>query len=155
MESSLASLRHALATVAYRATRALEDAPPSFACFEGGGRQPVRILAHMGDLYDWALSMAEGSPRWNVSGPLDWPEEQQRFFASLGAFDAFLASGAALPVPVERLFQGPVADSLTHVGQLAMLRRMAGYPIRGENYFAAEMTTGNTGPDQPPPVQKF
>ena len=63
-------LRHTLATLAYRAARALEDAPESFAGFDGAGRQPAQILAHMGDLFDWALSMADGNQRWHDSEPL-------------------------------------------------------------------------------------
>ena len=155
MEPSRDCLRHSVATLAYRATRAIENAPAAFASFEGGGRQPVQILAHIGDLFDWALSMAEGSPRWNNSQPLEWTAEAQRFHAALGAFDAYLASSAPLNAPVERLLQGPVADALTHVGQLAMLRRMAGCATRGENFYVAEIATGLTGPDQPAPVKTF
>jgi hypothetical protein len=155
MESSRACLRHAVAALAYRATRAIENAPAAFAKFEGGGRQPVQILAHMGDLFDWALSMAEGNHRWNDSQPLDWNAEKQRFHAALGAFDAYLASSAPLQAPIGRLLQGPVADALTHVGQLAMLRRMAGCPTRGENFYVAEIALGQTGPDQPAPVKTF
>ena len=148
-------LRHAVATLAYRTTRSLENAPASFADFDGAGRQPVEILAHMGDLFDWALSMAQGDPSWHNSEPLAWSEEQQRFFAALGAFDAFLASNSRLSAPIERLFQGPIADALTHAGQLAMLRRLAGAPIRGENYYAASIAAGQVDAAQPAPVQPF
>jgi hypothetical protein len=155
MNSDRELLRHILATLAYRAARALEDAPESFASFDGAGRQPAQILAHMGDLFDWALSMAEGNQRWRASPPLPWAEEQQRFFAALTAFDAYLISGERLRAPSERLFQGPVSDALTHVGQLAMLRRLAGCPIRGENYYVAEISAGQVGADQPAPVKPF
>ena len=148
-------LRHAVATLAYRTTRSLENAPASFADFDGAGRRPVEILAHMGDLFDWALSMAQGDPSWHNSEPLAWSEEQQRFFAALGAFDAFLASNSRLSAPIERLFQGPIADALTHAGQLAMLRRLAGAPIRGENYYAASIAAGQVDAAQPAPVQPF
>jgi hypothetical protein len=155
MDTGRAALRHLLATLAYRATRALENAPDGFADFDGAGRQPIQILAHMGDLFDWSLSMAEGNPRWSASKPLNWREEEQRFYAALGAFDAFLASSATLKAPMERLLQGPVADALTHVGQLAMLRRMAGCPTKGENFFVAEIASGRTGSDQPAAVKTF
>lgn len=155
MNSDRELLRHTLATLAYRAARALEDAPANFASFDGAGRQPGQILAHMGDLFDWALSMAEGKPRWQNSQPLAWAEEQHRFFASLKAFDAYLISGERLRAPIERLFQGPVADALTHVGQLAMLRRLASCPIRGENYYVAEISVGRVGADLPLPVKPF
>ena len=131
MDSSRELLRHTLAALAYRAARALGNAPENYAGFDGAGRRPIEILAHMGDLFDWALSMASGNPRWQNSQQLPWPEEQRRFFASLQAFDALLASADPLHAPIERLFQGPVADALTHVGQLAMLRRLAGCPTRG------------------------
>lgn len=155
MNSDRELFRHTLATLAYRAARALEDAPETFATFDEASRQPTQILAHMGDLFDWALSMAEGKQRWHNSQPLPWPEEQRRFFAALKAFDAYLTSGERIHAPLERLFQGPVADALTHVGQLAMLRRLAGCPIRGENYYVAEISLGRLGASQAAPVKPF
>jgi hypothetical protein len=155
MEADRTFLRHTIAALAYRATRALENAPASFAGFDGAGRQPVQILAHMGDLFDWALSIAQGQSRWHDSAPLDWPDEQKRFFAALAAFDAYLESDAPVQAPLERLFQGPVADALTHVGQLAMLRRLAGAPTRGENFYVAKIVTGRTGAEQATPAKTF
>ncbi|MDR3754740.1 MAG: hypothetical protein P4K93_13885 [Terracidiphilus sp.] len=155
MDSQSDLLRHTLATLAYRTSRALENAPESFANFDGAGRRPVQILAHMGDLFDWALSMAQGKPAWHNSETLAWPEEQQRFFAALGAFDQYLASDAPIQAPVERLLQGPIADALSHAGQLAMLRRLAGAPIRGENYYVASITVGQVDAAQPAPVKTF
>jgi hypothetical protein len=151
--------RHTLATLAYRTARALENAPESFADFDGAGRRPIQIVAHMGDLLDWSLSMVKGTPAWHNSEPLAWAEEQQRFFTTLGAFDQYLASddpvNAPLKAPLDRLFQGPIADALTHVGQLAMLRRLAGAPIRGENYYVAAIAVGRVDDAQPAPVQPF
>ncbi len=155
MDEKRELLRHTLATVAYRATRALEGAPDHFAGFAGAGRMPVQILAHMGDLFDWALSVAIGQERWHATQPRVWAEEQQRFFQSLQTLDAFLASDQPLRAPAERLFQGPVADALTHVGQLAMLRRLSGSPIHGENFYVAEIKTGQVGADQPAPLKTF
>jgi hypothetical protein len=155
MDDKRELLRHALATLAYRAARALDGAPEEFAGFNGAGRQPVVILAHMGDLFDWALSMAEGKLSWHNSEPLPWDAEKQRFFASLGAFDAYLASGEPIHAPIERLFQGPVADALTHVGQLAMMRRLAASPTVGENFYVAAVAVGQVSGDQPAPVQPF
>jgi len=150
-------LRHAVATVAYRGGKTLRDAPASFAYFGAPdtSRVPVKILAHIGDLFDWALSMAKGTPAWNDSTPLAWDKEVQRFFATLKAFDDYLASDQPLQTPTEKLFQGPVADALTHVGQLAMLRRMAGCKMKGENYFVADITTGRVGPEQAAPKREF
>jgi len=148
-------LRHTLATLAYRAARALNGAPEGFAGFDGVGRQPVELLAHIGDLFDWALSAAEGQERWHVANPLEWAEEQARFFGTLRAFDAYLTSEATVHVSIEGLMQGPVADALTHVGQLAMMRRLAGSPTRGENFFVAAVAVGQVGAEQPVPVQPF
>ena len=150
-------LRHTLATLAYRGGKALRGAPDSFAAFrtQEHSRSPADIVAHIGDLLDWGLSMARGAQRWHDSTPLPWPEETQRFFSALAAFDAYLASSEPLDVPVEKLFQGPIADALTHVGQLALLRRLAGVPIRGENYFVANIETGRVGQQQAAPVREF
>ncbi len=155
MDETRALLRHTIASLAYRAARAIEDAPQSFAEFNGAGRQPVQILAHMGDLFDWALSAVQGNERWHTSKPHAWVTEQQRFFASLHAFDAYVASDEPLYAPAEALFQGPIADALTHVGQLAMMRRLTGAPICGENYYVAEIKAGQVGSEQPAPVQPF
>jgi hypothetical protein len=148
-------LRHTLATLAYRGEKTVRGAPAGFAAFTGAGRTPAQILAHLGDLLDWALSMANGTQQWHESQSLLWDQEGARFFAALQAFDDYLASAKPLQAPVEKLFQGPVADALTHVGQLAMLRRLAGAPIVGENYFAADIVTGRVGAEQAPPKQTF
>jgi len=148
-------LRHTVATLAYRAGKALRGAPPEFAAFAGAGRTPAQILAHMGDLLDWALAMADGRHVWHDSAPLDWDREVARFFAALEAFDQRLATGAPLGVSEKQMFQGPIADALTHTGQVAMLRRLAGCPIHGENYFRARIEVGRVGSDQAAPVQEF
>jgi len=109
----------------------------------------------MGDLFEWALWMAKGKNVWRNAAPLPWDQEAQRFFTTLQQFDAYLASGAAPERPAEQLFQGPIADALTHIGQLAMLRRLAGAPIRGENYAVAEIAIGVVGMDQPAGRKQF
>jgi hypothetical protein len=150
-------LRHTLATIAYRGTKVLRDAPDSFPGFRASEstRTPAQILAHLGDLFDWALSMAKGQPAWHDSKPSPWHDEIQRFFSALRKFDNYLASDASLHASPEKLFQGPVADALNHIGQLAMLRRMAGVPIRGENYFQADICSGRVDQDQPKPKREF
>ena len=150
-------LRHTLATVAYRGAKALRGAPESFAQFRVGdaSRSAAQLLAHLGDLYDWGLSMAVGKQAWHDSKPLQWHTEVERFFKSLKAFDDYLASASPLHCAIEGLFQGPVADSLTHIGQLAMLRRLANCPIKGENYFAAEIVAGRVGSEQAAPRMEF
>jgi len=150
-------LRHCLATIAYRAGKALRDPPASFAKFQPpeNARTPEQILAHMGDLQEWALSMASGAAVWKNSPPLAWEQEVQRFFAAVQRFDDYLAGGEQLHASPERLFQGPVADTLNHVGQIAMLRRMAGAPIKGENYFQADIAVGRVGAEQMAPKREF
>jgi hypothetical protein len=150
-------LRHTVATLAYRGAKAIRHVPAGFAGFtdRGGTRSPAQILAHIGDLLDWALSMAVGRPRWHDSTPLAWNDEAARFFEALARFDAHLASENPLAVPAGKLFQGPIADALTHVGQLTMLRRMAGVPIRGENYFVADVAVGRVGAEQASPRKEF
>jgi len=150
-------LRHAVATLAYRCGKTLRDAPSSFAEFRAveKTRTPVEILAHIGDLLDWVLSQAAGKVEWHNSQPLPWTEEVARFFAALEKFDAHLASDAPLATPIEKLFQGAIADALTHTGQLAMLRRMAGAPVKGENYSRAHITAGTVGSNQAAAVSEF
>jgi hypothetical protein len=150
-------LRHAVATVAYRGGKALRGAPESFAKVSIGEkpRTPAQILAHVGDLFDWALSMARGETAWHDSKPLSWSAEVERFFASLKKFDDYLASPESLQASAEGLFQGPIADALTHIGQIAMLRRLAGCPIKGENFFKAEIIAGRVGSEQAAPRREF
>jgi hypothetical protein len=150
-------LRHAVATLAYRAGKTLRGAPDGFAEFRAadGTRSPGEILAHMGDLFDWALALADGKHAWHNSKPLAWDREVERFFAGLKAFDRRLASGTRLGYSAEKLFQGPIADALTHTGQIAMLRRMADAPVRGENYFRAEIEVGSVGAEQAAPRVEF
>lgn len=149
-------LRHLVATLAYRASKVVRDAPPDFphATFGSATRQPVRILAHMGDLLDWALSLARGGWTWAANGSDDWDAEVARFFARLADLDAALRE----PLPtdaVEKLIQGPLADALTHVGQLALLRGLHGSAIRPESYARATIVAGQVGLEQPPPVREF
>ena len=155
MDEKREFLRHTVATLAYRVTRAIEGAPEEFALFNGAGRTPAQILAHMGDLFDWALSICRGEEKWHNSEPLPWPEEKKRFFAALTAFDALLASETPLQAPLERLFQGPVADALTHTGQIAMLRRLSGFKKMDEDFFLAEIATGKVGAEQPAPILQY
>lgn len=143
-------LRHTVATVAYRGGKAIKDAPEGFADFKSGEstRTPFEILAHIGDLFDWALSMAKGQTAWIDGKTANWQEESNRFFDSIKTFDDYLASDETIHEPVEKLFQGPVADALTHIGQINILRRMFDAPIRGENYFKAEIEIGRVGAEQ-------
>ena len=150
-------LRHTLATLAYRGGKAVRQAPEGFSEFQAGEgvRTPGQILAHVGDLFDWGLSIAMGQQKWHDSKPLPWEQEVERFFTALKKFDAFLASSEPVHAPLEKLFQGPVADALTHVGQIALLRRIARAPVKGENYYVAEIEAGRVGADQAKPNREF
>lgn len=144
-----ALLRHTVATLAYRGGKTLRDAPDAFERFRAaeGSRSAGEILAHLGDLLDWSLVLAEGRHAWNDSPPLSWEEGSARFFDGLARLDGRLSAGP-LACPAGKLFQGPIADALAHVGQIAMLRRLAGAPVRGENYFKASIEAGRVGPEQ-------
>jgi len=133
-----------VATVAYRGGLGCVDAPESFASFRATSttRTPGEILAHIGDLLEGSLHVVKGEMVYLTSTPLPWKEEVTRFFAAVKAFDVYLASDAPLAYPVEKLVQGPIGDALTHVGQIVMLRRMSGNPIRSVAYFTAEIVAG-------------
>jgi len=150
-------LRHTLATLAYRAAKPLRDAPEGFSELRvvEGTRTAGETLAHLGDLLEWALSMALGREEWRELDAGGWDDRVERFYSTLQALDEYLASEEPLHAEPERLFQGPVADALTHVGQITMMRRAAGAPIRGENYFKAVIAPGQVGAKQPPPVTEF
>jgi hypothetical protein len=154
---SRALLRHSVAILAYRCGKAVRSAPAEFAAFQAGPttRPPLEILAHIGDLLDWALSHVRGKEAWPNHTPLAWDDEVERFFASLKALDEALASDMPLGAPAERILAGPIADALTHTGQLNLLRRLAGSPVRGENYYRANIETGRVGRDQPAAVREF
>jgi len=115
-------------------------------------RKPVLIVAHLPDLMSWSVRLAQGESSWRADGGDDWDEEVKRFFDTVGQLDHALASGGSLSGPsenqVEKLIQGPLADALTHVGQLAMLRGMAGSPVRPESYARAEIVVGRVGIQQ-------
>ena len=159
--SSRAVLRHLVATLAYRAAKVLRDQPPGFAAMTFGAetRRPVLIAAHMADLMSWAVRMAQGEYSWKAEGSHDWDTEVARFFDGVATLDRLLASEQSLQGPVdhqiEKLIQGPLADALTHVGQLAMLRGLAGAPIRPESYARADIVTGRVGIEQTPARAAF
>ena len=150
-------LRHTVATVAYRGGKAVRNVPEGFADFQAGQgtRTPGQILAHIGDLFDWALSIAMGRRTWRDSTPLPWEQEVERFFAALKRFDDYLTSSEPVHASIEKVFQGPVADALTHVGQIGILRRLAQAPVKGESYYEADIVAGRVGADQAKPKREF
>jgi hypothetical protein len=147
------SLRHCVATLAYRCGKAVRGAPASVASFKAGPttRTPLEVLRHIGDLLVWGHNMARGETVWKESPVQPWDAEVERFFTALAAFDHYVASDAPLLTPAEKLFQGPIADALQHTGQINMLRRLAGSAVRGENYRRADIAIGRVGTEQVPP----
>jgi hypothetical protein len=157
MNDTRAFLRHTLATLAYRGGKATRGADASFATFLASptSRTPIQVLCHIGDLLDWGLRIAQGKPAWTEATPGSWEGEVQRFHKNLQLLDAYLEGDQPLGASIEKIFQGPIADALTHVGQIAMLRRIAGEPIKGESFFQAEIEAGRLGPEQAPPKREF
>jgi hypothetical protein len=150
-------LRHTVATLAYRAEKVLRDAPEGFADrrLSPGSRSAVEIVSHLGDLMEWAERMARGEYLWAAKPSKSWPAACDRFFNSLRALDAALVDARLDKFPAETVFQGPVADALTHVGQLALMRGLVGSPVRPESYARAEITAGRVGRDQSSTRKEF
>jgi hypothetical protein len=154
-------VRHTIATLAYRGAKIVHAAPAGFAdvCAESAGaksRTAAALLAHIGDLLDWTALLVSGEKGWKASPPGDWEHEVERFFTGLRKVDAALAADSLVPsMPLEKIFQGPIADAFTHLGQLAMLRRLAGAPVRSEVLVLSEIVVGRVGPEQAPPVREF
>ena len=144
LDSKRELLRHMVATVAFRGNIAVTDAPPGFAGFRAAEstRTPVEILAHIGDLLYGSNFLLKGEMVYLASEPLSWSDEIERFFAGVRELDHFLAGDMPLAHPVEKLVQGPIGDALTHIGQIVLLRRIAGSPARAAQYFEAEIIAG-------------
>ena len=157
MSAASVVLRHFVATLAYRAAKVLRDVPTEFGTSSFGSttRRPVLIVAHLADLMSWAITMTQGDVKWKAEGGDDWNVEVQRFFSGLFILDRLLEERSLSDADVEQLVQGPLADALTHVGQLAMLRGMGGYPVRPESYARAEIVRGRVGLEQAAPRREF
>lgn len=156
-ESTRNLLRHTVATLAYRAGKVLRDVPEGFGetRLAPESRSAAEILAHMVDLLAWGERLARGEYRWEAGGVADWDTSVERFFAGLAAFDAALADAGAAPFPAGVVFQGPIADALTHVGQLSLMRGIAGRPVRPESYARATIESGRVGREQAAPGREF
>ena len=156
-DSKSEMLRHCLATIAYRGGKAISNISDDFANFRASEttRTPIEILAHVGDLFDWSLSILQGNQVWNTAKPTTWNSERLRFFDCLKNLDDYLASDSPQNTSFEKLFQGPIADALTHVGQINLLRRLFNAPVKGENYFVAEIKIGSVSENQSPNRSEF
>lgn len=145
MEETRALLRHLVATIAHRAGHCLRDAPPGFPDFAAGAgvRTPAQILGHLTGLMHAAGALLTGAPR-RESPAAGWEAGIAAFEDALRGLDAAIAGAAAWREPLPAL-QGPLADALTHIGQLALLRRLAGAPIAGGGYPRADIRAGEIG----------
>ena len=150
-------LRHTVATLAYRADKVLRETPEGFAEFRlsPAGRTPLEIVSHMGDLMEWGERMARGEYKWAPQPASDWAAARDRFFRGLAALDDTLKAAPLDVFPAGTVFQGPIADALTHVGQLAFLRGLAGASVRPESYARAEIQVGRVGTDQSTTRKEF
>jgi hypothetical protein len=149
-ESAKELLRHTVATLAYRAEKVVRDAPASFAGtrLSPATRTPVEIVSHLGDLMEWAERLARGESRWAAQPTAEWQAACDRLFSGLLALDAALADSTFEAIAPGVIFQGPIADALTHVGQLSMIRGTMGAPVRPESYAKAEILAGRVGREQ-------
>ena len=149
MTDDTTMLRHTIATLAYRLEKVVRETPPGFENFDVGAgvRQPLALLGHIGDLMEWGERMANGEHSWSPVTGLSWDAQRDRIFGALARLDARLAPGPP-GKSAASIFSGPIADALTHTGQLSMLRRMAGSPVRAESYARASITLGRVGMDQ-------
>ena len=154
MDEKRALLRHFLAALAYRTQKALRGAPRSFGSFEAGHqvRTPAELVRHMTSVLGYAGTFFVGGSYRPVALP-DLDAEVARFHVMLERLEDHLEAGTPLSgTTPEQLLQGPLADAMTHVGQLGMLRRLAGSPVAPENFIVAAIDPANLGPDQPDPV---
>ncbi|HEV8509209.1 MAG TPA: hypothetical protein VGQ48_02025 [Gemmatimonadales bacterium] len=149
-------LRHFLAAIAYRTQRALRDAPEHYPTFSAGHRvrTPVEILRHMTSLMGYVRSFFVGGAYPVKPEPLPtFKDEINRFHEVVEAVGELMSSDAPCAITTEQLLQGPFADTMTHVGQLAMLRRLADAPVAPENFMYADIRADRLGANQPPPAR--
>ena len=155
MDDTRALLRHLLASLAYRTQKALRGAPASFGDFDAGHdvRTPHELVRHMASLMGYARTFFEGGTYRPEPLP-SFADEVARFHLQLDALGDTLAAGTPIrEITLEQLLRGPIADALTHAGQLGLLRRLSGSPVPPENFIYAGMSPDNLGPDQPPPAR--
>ena len=147
--------RHFLAAIAYRTQKALRDAPGHYPDFAAGNRvrTPAEIVRHMTSLMGYVRTFFIGGT-YPPRDPLPtFGDEVAAFHAMLQEVGGLLESGAPIAVSIEQLLQGPLADAMTHVGQLALLRRLADAPVAPENFVYADVRGTRLGPGQPLPAR--
>jgi hypothetical protein len=147
-------LRHFLAAIAYRTQKALRDAPEHYASFSAGNRArtPTEMIRHMTSLMGYVRTFFEGGTYKPEPLP-SFKDEVERFHRMVVEVGKLLASDANCSITTDQLLQGPFADAMTHVGQLAMLRRLADAPIAPENFIYADIRADRLHAEQPPPAR--
>jgi hypothetical protein len=146
-------LKHLLGAIAYRAQKALRDAPDSYADFHAGMnvRTPHELVRHMTGVLGYARTLFVGGV-WRPRMLPTFGEEVARLHEVMEDLGRLIETGDAPTIRPEQLLQGPLSDAMTHVGQLAMLRRLAGAPVAPENFVFAKVDANNLGQHQPPPA---
>jgi hypothetical protein len=153
MEPQRKILRHFLAALAYRTQKAIRMASDGYADFRvvPGVRTPHQIVRHMSDVLMYACAYYTGESHRALSAP-SFAEQVDHFHEVLSELDGYIETGSPVGTTYERLLQGPLADAMSHVGQLALLRRLAGDPVPPENFIEADIEDGRVGREQKPPV---
>jgi hypothetical protein len=146
-------LRHFLASIAYHCTKAIKDPPATFHELNlgKGVRSPLKILNHISSVLTYAHSFYEHYDNTYID-IRDWDYEVKRFYETLSKLDESIKTGNLREVSEERLLQGPLSDAMAHIGQLLMMRRLAGSPIPSENFLFADIRIRVLGPNQQKPV---
>jgi len=153
MSNKCEMLRHFLASIAYRGTKAIKNAPEIYPnLYIGKGvRTPVRILHHITGVLTYAHSFYEHYDTTHFD-MTSWDAEVDKFYNILLKLDKSFQEKKPSEVTEDQLLQGPLSDSMAHIGQLLMLRRMADSPVPSENFIFADIRKGEVGSDQPDPV---
>jgi hypothetical protein len=154
MDEKRALLVHFLAALAYRTQKALRDAPPEFASFRVApkARTPHELVRHMDSVLGYARTFFAGG-NYRAPSLSDFRDAVNHFHETLADLARHIQQGSELTeITPEALLQGPLSDAMTHAGQLAMLRRLAGSPVPPENFVFADIRPDNLGPAQPPPA---
>ena len=155
MDDKRKMLRHFLAALAYRTQKALRGAPDGFGDFRAGGevRTPSELVRHMTSVLGYARTFFIGGQYWPEPLP-SLADEIARFHEVLQDLGLFLESDTPLKgISEEQLLQGPFSDAMTHAGQLAILRRLAGDPVAPENFIFAEIDPERLGAEQAEPLR--
>ncbi len=134
-------IQHFLKVLSYRFEKAIHNAAESYPKHASGHgiRTPLELLGHMNGVLEFAISSLKNQPRRNIPEQ-SWQEQITLYYEKLKELNQLMQENSFDTDTLERILQGPLADAMTHIGQLAMMRRLANSAIAGENYFAADMS---------------